>query len=206
MQHAANYRAALQFGEIPAPLKALDTENRVILCSSLSKSLSRDLRLGWISGARWHDRILNLKLVTQLASSRYLQRGVADFMADGSYASYLRRQRSALSDRRTRLLSELSQWPCELSVSRPEGGLAVWVQLPGEVDAVALYHQGLEKGVVLTPGPLFSASGQYRNCLRISFAHPWDERRLDALSQLSKLVSESLDKAHVTPDGRGVKR
>ena len=70
-------------GAIPDALKALDREERVILCSSFSKSLSRDLRLGWIAGARWHARILHLKLVSQLASSRYLQQGVAEFMQDG---------------------------------------------------------------------------------------------------------------------------
>ncbi|GAA0785189.1 PLP-dependent aminotransferase family protein [Marinobacterium sediminicola] len=176
------------FTETPPPIKALDTEERVILCSSFSKSLSRDLRLGWISGARWHERIQHLKLVTQLASSRYLQQGVAEFMADGGYASHLRRQRSVLSARRDQLMRELSRWPHVQSFSRPAGGLASWVEFSPDVDVLAMYHQALKQGVVLTPGPLFSVSGQYRNCLRISFAHPWDEKRLEALAKVPQLI------------------
>jgi DNA-binding transcriptional MocR family regulator len=176
------------FGQVPDPLKALDRADRVILCSSFSKCLSRDLRLGWVSGARWHKKILHLKLVTQLASSRYQQQGVAEFMRDGSYAAHLRRQRNELRTQRDRLIASLHAWPGEVRVSTPLGGLAVWLELPEAVDTLAAYPVALQQGVVITPGPLFSVSGQFRNCLRISFAHPWDDRRIEALGQLPALL------------------
>ncbi|WP_027951249.1 PLP-dependent aminotransferase family protein [Haliea salexigens] len=180
--------ADTSLGAAPDPLKALDSDNRVILCSSFSKSLSRDLRLGWVSGARWHDRIQHLKLVTQLASSRYLQQGVAEFIADGGFAAHLRRQRNELRANRDRLIAELHAWPGEVRVSTPQGGLAVWVELPQHVDTLAAYPQGLELGVVITPGPLFSVSGQFANCLRISFAHPWKASRTEALRRLPAVL------------------
>lgn len=175
---------------VPDPLKVLDTDNRVILCSSFSKSLTRDLRLGWISGARWHDRVLHLKLVTQLASSRFLQQGVADFMTDGSFAAHLRRQRMDLRFNRDRLIAFLHAWPGEVRVSTPQGGLAVWVELHPQVDTLAAYSRALESGVVITPGPLFSVSGQFSHCLRISFAHPWTSPRTDALARLPGLLQQ----------------
>ncbi|WP_428035269.1 PLP-dependent aminotransferase family protein [Amphritea sp.] len=175
-------------GVVPDPLKALDQYNRVILCSSFSKSLSRDLRLGWISGARWHERIIKLKLVTQLSSSRYLQQGVAEFIADGSFAAHLRRQRHELRERRDRLIAHLRAWPGDLRISLPQGGLAVWVELPDGVDTLEAYPEALDRGVVITPGPLFSVSGQFRNCMRLSFSHPWDKRRVEALNVLSAVL------------------
>jgi len=175
-------------GSPPDPIKALDTDDRVILCSSFSKSLSRDLRLGWIAGGRWHARILHLKLITQLASSRYLQQGLADYMADGSLASHLRRQRNALQQRRDQLVATLYDWPLELRFSLPAGGLSVWVELPDTIDTLACYPRALEQGIVITPGPLFSISGQFRHCLRISYAHPWDSKRLSALNRLPELL------------------
>ncbi len=177
-------------GPVPDPLKALDVDDRVILCSSFSKCLSRDLRLGWVSGARWHARILHLKLVTQLASSRYLQQGVAEFMADGNFAAHLRRQRSRLRERRDHLLTLLQAWPGSVRASTPLGGLAVWVELPETVDTLAAYPEALKQGIVMTPGPLFSASGQFKNCLRISFAHPWDEARVEVLNRLPELLQK----------------
>lgn len=176
------------FGQAPDPLKAQDRSDRVILCNSFSKSLSRDLRLGWVSGARWHHRIQHLKLVTQLASSRYQQQGVAEFLRDGSYGAHLRRQRNELRARRDCLIASLRSWPGDIRVSTPQGGLAVWLELPEHVDSLRAYTTALQQGVVITPGPLFSVSGRFRNCLRISFAHPWDEHRSAALARLPALL------------------
>lgn len=176
------------FEQVPDPLKARDRNGRVIHCSSFSKVLSRDLRLGWIAGGRWHDRILHLKLVTQLASSRYLQRGVADFMREGALHAHLRRERLRLREQRDELLGDIRQWPGTVGVSVPQGGLALWLELPDTCDTLAVYQAGLQAGIVITPGPLFSASGDYTNGLRLSFAHPWNNRRRDALQRLPELL------------------
>jgi DNA-binding transcriptional MocR family regulator len=183
------------YGAIPDPLKALDTQDRVILCSSFSKCLSRDLRLGWISGARWHARILKLKLVTQLATSRYLQQGVADFMKDGGFTSHLRRQRNVLREHRDSLLASLRNWPCEVRASRPQGGLTVWIELADTADSMAAYAEALKKSIVITPGPLFSSTGQFNNCLRISYEHPWSQQRVEALNSLPEMLHSANPRA-----------
>lgn len=181
--------ADLGFERVPDPLKAIDRDQRVILCGSFSKSLSRDLRLGWVSGGRWHEPILRAKLVSQLASCRYQQQGVADFLAEGAYTSHLRRQRKALRQQRDQLLDALHRSALACSVSAPQGGLAVWVEVDRALDTVALYPQALAAGVVITPGPLFSASGQFRRCLRIAYAHAWSEQRRAALLRLIELLA-----------------
>lgn len=176
--------------EPPDPLKAFDPDGRVILCSSFSKTLSRDLRLGWIAGGRWHRQIVQLKLVTQLATGRAVQQGLADFLADGSYQAHLRRQNYRLLDQKSRLISALSDWPVDVSISQPQGGLTLWVELPASIDTQVLYNQALRHGIVIMPGRLFATSGQFGSCLRISFAHPWTPERLQAIQQLGHLVSQ----------------
>lgn len=173
---------------VPDTLKAIDTSARVIHCSSFSKVLSRDLRLGWVSGGRWHEKILTLKLTSQLASSQFLQEGVAGFIAEGGYASFLRRQRQDLRLRRDQLLELLSGWNVSLRATTPQGGLALWVELQEEVDTLRLYGRALEEGIVITPGSLFSVSGKFSNCLRISFAHSWNAARVAALKRLPELM------------------
>lgn len=188
--------ADIGFVRQPDPLKAMDQSNRVILCSSFSKSLSRDIRLGWIDGGRWHARIVRLKLVTQLASSRYLQQGVTEFIRDGGYRSHLKRQRLELRQNRDQLIQLIQkQWPASLSkttrVSQPNGGLAVWLELDHSKDTVACYQRALEEGIIITPGSLFSVSGQHSHCLRLSFAHHWDEKRTQALKKLGQVLHHS---------------
>ncbi len=178
------------FTRIPDPLKAADPDGRVILCSSFSKTLSRDLRLGWIAGGRWHERIVHLKLVTQLASGRAIQQGVADYLADGSYSSHLRRQHYRLRQQRDQLMEQLKRWPLAVNVSQPQGGLTLWAELPPQTDTRALYSTALAHGIVITPGPLFSASGHYAHCLRFSFAHEWTAARQQALVTLGQRLAE----------------
>ncbi|WP_221796640.1 PLP-dependent aminotransferase family protein [Oceanobacter mangrovi] len=186
------------FNQIPDPLKALDAgpNGRVILCSSLSKSLSRDLRIGWVCGGRWHRQILQLKMITQLASSRSLQQGIADFIAEGHYSAHLKRQKYQLRYQRDQLLAYLRGWQTSHKISVPEGGLALWLefgtktglQQPADTDALALYPKALQQKIVITPGPLFSASGQFGHCIRLSFAHDWNPQRLQALTTLRGLM------------------
>ena len=179
----------LCFGERARPIKTLDTQERVILCSSFSKSLSRDIRLGWIVGGRWHAKIVRLKLVTQLASNQSNQEGLVGFMAEGHYRRHLHFYRQTLKRQRDQLILCLRKyWPQSIRFSIPQGGLVIWVQVDQDIDTATFYQQALEEEIVLTPGALFSASGYYKNYLRLSFAHPTVGNREKAIRKLGQIL------------------
>ena len=177
----------------PDPLKAQDRKGRVILCSSLSKSLSRDVRVGWIIGGRWHKAIIKLKLISQLAGSRSVQQGVADFLASGAYDSHLKRLKKELTKQRDYLFTQLTDWPCT-PLHRPEGGLATWIELPPNINTIELYAQAQHKGILITPGSLFSNNGEYTHYLRVSYAHAWNDERKNALQILGRFINESAER------------
>jgi DNA-binding transcriptional MocR family regulator len=79
----------LGFIERPVALKVFDIQQRVILCSSFSKSLSRDFRVGWVAGGRWQNQIVKLKLVTSLANNQAIQIGLANFILKGELTHHL---------------------------------------------------------------------------------------------------------------------
>lgn len=169
------------------PLKSLDTRDdpRVILCGSFSKSLSRDLRLGWIIAGPLHNKAVQMKLITQLASPQAVQEGLAQFISEGHYRRHLNQYRLKLREQRDNLINLLAdQWGHQILFSQPQGGLCVWVQLPEACDSQAAYRSLREQGILLTPGTLFSAHGLYNNYLRLSFAQPLTRDRKQALSLL----------------------
>ncbi|WNC70042.1 PLP-dependent aminotransferase family protein [Thalassotalea nanhaiensis] len=167
------------------PVKTFDSEQRVILCSSFSKSLSRDLRIGWVNGGRWHEKIIRLKLTSQLASGQLQQLAVAEFMANGHFKRHLHSFKSSLLLHRNQLLSALLQYgPSAIKYSLPQGGLALWVEFSQEINTTKLYSTALKKNIVLTPGQLFSSAGHFSNSMRISFNHPYTGQRLNALKQI----------------------
>ncbi|MGB1239369.1 MAG: PLP-dependent aminotransferase family protein [Pseudomonadales bacterium] len=183
--------AELYFGlNRPRSIYSFDNQGSVLLCSSLSKSVSRDLRLGWIAPGRYHEKVQRLKLVTSLANSASLQEGVSQFIAEGGLEKHLRHTRRLLQQQCSQLHSLIYQHiPSALSASQPQGGMALWLELDHNIDTLKLYHNAREAGILLTPGQLFSAQGQYPNFLRMSFAHPWTQPRTDALQHLGKMIA-----------------
>ena len=188
----------LGFYQRTVPLKHFDVQGsnpqeNVILCGSLSKSLSRDLRLGWIVSKKHHQAIVYHKLIHQLSSNQTIQNGVASFLAQGSYERHLDQYRKTLLNQRDQLVNAIkSHWKLPTLFTVPDGGLALWITLDNKIDTLTLYHQAITKGIVITPGRLFSNSNQFQHQLRLSFAHPCNGHRLDALKQLGQLIKHCM--------------
>lgn len=180
----------LGFYKQPEPLISFKSTAPIILCSSVSKSLSRDLRLGWLICNDNAQSLIQLKLINQLATSQSLQKGLAEFIAEGHYQRHLIQYRRKLLAQRDELRVALAKyWKLDTRFTLPDGGLCLWVQLGTKTNTFSLYAEALEKDIVLTPGRLFSNSQDYDNYLRLSFAHPLTPARENALQQLGQLFN-----------------
>ena len=176
------------------PLKNYDTNGNFILCSSFSKSLSRDLRIGWIVAGKYLKKIVHLKLVYQLSTSQATQYGLSSFLAEGHFERHLHQYRKILLKQREQLTNGIADyWKIPTTFTIPDGGLAIWVQLPKEIDTFLLYEKAISEGIIITPGRLFSSVEKFSNCLRLSFAHPTTGHRLKALIRLGKLCENELN-------------
>jgi DNA-binding transcriptional MocR family regulator len=177
-------------GSRPRPLRSFDDEI-VLLVGSVSKTLAPGYRVGWIAGGRWHDRIVRLKYSHSLACPALLGMAVAEFLASGGYDRHLRRLRTGLAGNVERYREGiLDAFPDGTRVSSPRGGFVLWVELPPGVDALALHEQALRRGIVVAPGPLFSARQRFSNYIRISAGTPWSERISGSIRTLGRLVAK----------------
>ena len=77
-------------------------------------------------------------------------------------------------------------------VTRPAGGYVVWIELPEAVDSMRLYREALAERISLIPGPVFSASQRYRNCVRVSCAVPWSPGIEAAIRRVGELAAEQI--------------
>ena len=75
-------------------------------------------------------------------------------------------------------------------MTRPSGAYIVWVELPKGCDSVALFEALLQRGITIAPGPMFSASQRYRNCMRLSLGQVWSTRHERALREVGRLARE----------------
>src|SRR5206468_1850411 len=117
-----------------------------------------------IHGGRYHSQIERLKLLTNLASSSLPQLAIAEFMESGGYDRHVRNLRTAF-EQQVHMVSQAvaKYFPEGTCMSRPSGGYVLWVELPKNADSVAVYRAALEEGISISPGPIFSPSGKFRN-------------------------------------------
>jgi DNA-binding transcriptional MocR family regulator len=114
---------------------------------------------------------------------------VAQMLEGGSHDRYLRQARNQYARAIGRMTEAISlHFPKETRVTQPAGGFVLWVELPGDINAVELAQQALRAGISIAPGPIFSATQKYRNFIRLNCACEWDERVDRALATLGRLI------------------
>ena len=180
--------------ERPKVAKTFDPDGSVILIGSFSKTLAPGLRVGWIVPGKFHDRVLELKSATSLATPTLPQLTVAEFLKFGSFDAHLRRLRKFLAEQVYRFSSAVAEsFPLSTRISRPSGGFILWVELEEDFDALQLAADALNKfRIAVAPGNIFSATGErYRNCFRISCGHAFSPRFSEAIRTLGQLAARS---------------
>ena len=116
---------------------------------------------------------------------------VAEFLGSGGYDRHLRRLRSHLAGQVERFRAAvIDAFPDGTRVSAPRGGFVLWIEMPAGVDALTLQERSRERGVVIAPGPIFSARNRFGNFIRISCGMPWGPRAADAVKLVGTLAHE----------------
>lgn len=155
----------------PRTIKSFDDDGRVLLCSSFSKTLAPGLRVGWVAPGRYLERVMHMKYISTGYTATQPQLAIADFIEGGHYQPHLRRVRGQYQRARDQMIDWVSRYfPAGTRASRPQGGFVLWVELPESFDTLRLNRALLEQGVQIAVGSIFSASGKFRNCLRMNFA------------------------------------
>jgi DNA-binding transcriptional MocR family regulator len=176
-------------GARPHCLKALDTEDRVILCGSYSKTLAPGFRIGYIAAGKYHQRVLELKNAFNIGGSPLPALTVAEFLRNGGYERHLRKLRHTLRQQVCKMRETVAAvFPSDTRLSNPTGGFTLWLELPGDTDIMPIFHQARAAGITFTPGPLFSPDGCFKNCMRLSCGASWSPQIEAALGTLGQII------------------
>ena len=86
-------------------------------------------------------------------------------------------------------LKRFPLFPEGTKVTRPAGGIVLWVELPRSVDSLDLYQRALERNISVAPGPAFSASQGIATHPREG-GFRWCDRIEEAVIVLGRLATE----------------
>jgi DNA-binding transcriptional MocR family regulator len=181
----------LYFGaQRPGCCKAFDEDGTVLWCSSVSKTLAPGYRVGWVAPGRYKEQILKLKLVHAISSSTVTQEAVASFLKSGRYENHLRRLRQTLQHNYQHYIQAIAEYfPEGTRTSRPQGGLALWVEFNKAINTTALFERAIKQQISIAPGRMFTLQEQFENCMRLTIGLPWSSAIQQKLKVLGKLAT-----------------
>ncbi|MBV1776237.1 PLP-dependent aminotransferase family protein [Burkholderiaceae bacterium DAT-1] len=169
-------------------LAALDEHDRVIYIGGFSKSLSANLRVGFIAtSAQRAQDLCDLKLVTGMSSPEVSERVVHSMLVDGSYRKHVERVQDRLQLCARRYVPRLEALGFQFWAPY-QGGMFVYVRRPDIFDTAPLAKLAMESGVMLAPGVLFTPDSTTTPWLRLNLAYLDKERVWDVLEHCISAV------------------
>ncbi|MDF7627272.1 PLP-dependent aminotransferase family protein [Leuconostocaceae bacterium ESL0723] len=190
------YGAIRYAGEEIPPLKHFDKTGNVIYMSSFSKILVPGIRLGFVVGEK--DFIKNLVLMKQIAdlhSDNFSQYMIADYLEHNDVYAHIK-DISELYKGRFELMLHIieTEFPKGTHHSTPEGGMFIWVQVPGIEDTNKLFDACIANNVAFVPGEAFYAGVGEPGTMRLNFSNVDDETIKVGMKRLADAINGFLDK------------
>lgn len=175
----------------PGTFKQFDANNRVILCSSFSKTAAPGYRVGWMTPGRYWEKALEVKATTSVSTASPGQLVLAEFLGSGRYDRHLKRFRAAVEKQAHTLHTHIGEYfPEGTKATSPDGGAVLWLELPKAVDSVDYFYRARAEGIGIAPGAIFTTRDGYSNCIRLSAGGVWNGRMKAGLKRLGEIAAE----------------
>lgn len=185
----------VRFEGRPLPsLASLDHQGLVVHLGTFSKIMCPGLRIGWLMAPTFLvDRYVLVKQGADLHTSTLSQRQIARYLRDHDLDAAIARIRSLYRARRDAMLTAIDRhFPPGFLVTRPEGGLFLWVELPPRCNARDLLVASLEQRVAFVPGGSFFPNGGHENTMRLNFSAMPEDRITEGIRRLGRVLREEL--------------
>ncbi len=172
-------------------LAQIDELRNVLYVGSYTKVLSPGMRIGFVAAPEaLVAPLVEAKIVSVLTGSALGERALREVLAGGTYRRHLQRLRDRLARARGIAAQRLRE--AGLGIEQPPGeGMFLWTRLPAGLDADALSVEARGAGILLAPGPMFSAAGLYRQHMRFNAAYAADPIVIDFLSTRRRIASSA---------------
>ena len=183
------YRELRYEGEDIPTMYSIDPDI-VIHLGSISKIFAPGFRLGWaIAHPEILDKIYVCKQSLDLCPPVFDQYVAAEFLRSGSLDANLSKSIELYKGKRDLMLSLLEKhMPEEVHWTHPQGGLFLFLTMPGDFDAVKFYDTALDAGVAYVAGEFFHPDGSGKNTMRMNFSFMTEEKITEGVQLLARLL------------------
>ncbi|MCK4353515.1 PLP-dependent aminotransferase family protein [candidate division WOR-3 bacterium] len=191
------YRELRYRGESIPSLFALAPRDRVVSLYTFSKVLFPGLRLGYILGDKEIiNQLVIAKQSTDLCTPPFTQAILCEILKRDVIDEHIKKLVVRYRDKRECMLNSLDKYMPELpdlSWTKPDGGLFLWVTLPNYMNTEKLFSKALEKKVAYVAGSYFYYNDSGKNTLRLNFSYPTLKLIIKGIQRLGGLIKEEAE-------------
>lgn len=180
--------------KVPSMKKYMD-EN-VILLGSFSKIVSPGMRMGWIHASKEiMEKLIIAKQGSDLQSNYFSQRVVYEYLKENNIETHIEKITDLYKKQRDCMVNSIEKYfPKEVTTTKPEGGMFVWVTLPEKYSSMDLFNIVIKKNVAFVPGDPFYIGKTGTNAFRLNYTNSDEERIEEGIRRLAEGIKELLSK------------
>ena len=180
---------------VPA-VKSFDKSGHVLYMSTFSKTLAPGFRLGWlVADEDVVNKLTVLKQSADLHTDNLAQFAVAQFFADNDVDAHVKEISALYGKRKDLMLEGIKKYfPEGVKYTDPEGGMFLWVEVPGVDDTVELFKECLEHDVAFVPGDPFFAGEVQPGAFRLNYSNMKEDQIEVGLKRLGAALTAAVNK------------
>lgn len=186
------YGAIRWEGENLPALKSLDKSGHVIYMGTMSKIFAPGLRLGWVvADPALIKRYTMLKQSADLHTDSLAQYVAAEYFAENDINEHIAKITELYHKREQLMVNAVDKYfPAGVTHSNPEGGMFLWVMVPGVTDSQKLFDAALKRNVAIVPGDPFFGNATIPGTFRMNYSNTPEDKIEDGVKRLAEAIEE----------------
>ncbi len=162
----------------------------MIELGTFSKLLAPGLRVAWMASNKYVQPIIErMKQAMDLHTNTFSQYVIADFIKKGHLERHIELIKSEYGKKRDFMIKMLEKYfRDQVNWTTPEGGLFLWVKIPGHLSATEMLPKAIAQKVAYVPGKFFYSAEQDDSTMRLNFCNATEENIEEGIKRLASVV------------------
>lgn len=165
---------------------------QTVLLGSFSKVVAPGLRLGWLAAPTWvHEKLLIAKQAADLHTSSFTQKIILEFLQSHDLDQHIAKITEMYGNQCRAMVDAIGRYfPSEITITKPEGGMFLWGQLPEGKNSMELFEKAVLQKVVFVPGdPFYTTKGSW-NSFRMNYSCVDSATIEEGVKRMSRAIEE----------------
>jgi 2-aminoadipate transaminase len=188
------YRELSFTGKVLPSIWSISGGKGVIMLKTFSKILFPGMRMGWIvAESEIIEKVVMLKQPIDLCSPSFNQLILATFIMQGKMKRTIQAAIDCYRPKKVAMLAALERYmPDGVSWSKPDGGMFLWVTLPGHIDTKEIFMTAIKHNVAYVIGRPFHCDNTGGNTMRLNYSFPSVDQIEEGVRELGEAIKEVL--------------